>query len=169
MPPCVRLGYSSPTQRRFSSKWVYAKSILAGEPLDAVRRIAGDLNMNAAAIVSGVSLPLKHWEGTKKDRLFISHVSADKDRAMRLRTSLRRIALPHLLPTRTFFPTKEWEWSCCALHTMDAFLAMHTKGFSASNGRSRNSALPFAHPLLRSHRVALPLQKCWWTLAGSNR
>lgn len=122
------------TDEPISSKHVYAKSILAGEPLDVVLKIADDLNMNVSALVAGASLPPKNWEGTTAFRLFVSHVSADKDKAIRLRTCLEAHSISAFVAHEDIHPTKEWEQELLrALTTMDACLAMHTKGFAASN------------------------------------
>lgn len=116
------------------SKWVYAKSILAEVSPDTVIKIADDLNLNAAAIVIGASLPPKHWEATSHFRLFISHISADKENAKRLRDCLLSHAISGFVAHEDIMPTREWEQELLrGLHTMDAFLAMHTIGFAASN------------------------------------
>ncbi len=48
-----------------SSKWVYAKSILSGVPVETVLKIADDLDLNTAALISGASLPPKNWESVQ--------------------------------------------------------------------------------------------------------
>jgi hypothetical protein len=122
------------TSQPISSKWVHAKGILSGVTLDVLLKVADDLTMNAAAIVAGASLPPKNWEGTAAFRLFISHVSAEKEKAKRLRECLAPYSISAFVAHEDIHPTKEWEQELVrSLHTMDAFLAMHTKGFAASN------------------------------------
>lgn len=115
-----------------SSKWVYSKGILSDAPLSIVLKIADDLNMSASA-VGGASLPPKNWEGTSAFRLFISHISANKVNAKRLRECLEPFAIAAFVAHEDIHPTREWELELeRALRTMDGFLAMHTKGFAAS-------------------------------------
>lgn len=116
------------------SKWMFAKGVLSGEKFDTVLRIADDLGMNAAAMASGASLPPKNWEGSTAFRLFISHVSSAKEKALRLRACLEPFAISAFVAHEDIQPTKEWEQELVrGLHTMDALLAMHTPGFAASN------------------------------------
>jgi hypothetical protein len=116
-----------------SSKWVYSKGILSGVPIGTVLKIADDLGLDPGAIVAAASLPPKNWEGVASFHLFVSHISAHKDKAVRLRACLEPFGISAFVAHEDIHPTKEWEEEILrALRTMDAFLAMHTKGFSAS-------------------------------------
>lgn len=116
------------------SKWMFAKSVLSSEPFDTVLKVADDLGMNTAAIASGASLPPEIWEGSTAFRLFISHASGSKDKALRLRTCLEPFSIAAFVAHEDIHPTKEWEQELLrGLHTMDALLAMHTPGFAVSN------------------------------------
>lgn len=116
------------------SKWVWSKGVLSGVSVDVVLKIADDLNLNAAALVAGASLPPKTWEGSSAFRLFISHISADKEKALRLRACLEPYAIAAFVAHEDIHPTKAWEQELLrGLHTMDALLAMHTRGFAASS------------------------------------
>lgn len=116
------------------SKWMFAKSVLSAEPFEMVLKVADDLSMNTAAIASGASVPPRNWEGSTAFRLFISHVSSAKDKALRLRTCLEPYSIAAFVAHEDIHPTKEWEQELLrGLHTMDALLAMHTRGFAASS------------------------------------
>lgn len=115
------------------SKWAYAKRVLGGASNDVVLKIADDLGMNASAVAAGASLPPAIWQGSTKFKLFISHVSADKEKAMRLRACLEPYSICGFVAHEDITPTSEWERELLrGLHTMDAFLSMHTAGFTSS-------------------------------------
>lgn len=118
--------------RPIRSKWVYSKGILSDGPVAAVLKIAEDLGLDASATGSAL-LPPKNWEGVTAFRLFVSHISGDKDKAKRLRQCLEPYAISAFVAHEDIHPTREWEQEIeRALRSMDGFLAMHTKGFSAS-------------------------------------
>jgi hypothetical protein len=116
------------------SKWAYAKRVLASASNDLVLKVADDLGMNASAIAAGASLPPSIWQDSAKFKLFISHVSADKEKAMRLRACLEPYSISGFVAHEDITPTSEWERELLrGLHTMDAFLSMHTAGFALSS------------------------------------
>src|SRR5690606_3645146 len=115
------------------SKWAYAKRVLAGASDEIVLRIADDLDMDAAAI-GEASLPPTIWQSTASFKLFISHVSADRDKALRLRECLEPYSVSGFVAHEDILPTREWEQELLrGLRTMDAFLSMHTPGFALSS------------------------------------
>lgn len=115
-----------------NSKWVNAKRILAGESVSTLLKIAEDLNINYAG--TEAASPPAVWAEPALFRLFISHVSTDKDKAMRLRDCLRPYGVIGFVAHEDIEPTKEWEVQLRrALHTMDALVSIHTPGFSDSN------------------------------------
>ncbi len=116
------------------SRWAYTKRVLAGASNELVLRVADDLGMNTSAIAAGASPPPAIWRGSTKFKLFISHISADKERAMRLKACLEPYSISAFIAHEDITPTSEWERALLrGLHTMDAFLSMHTAGFSSSN------------------------------------
>lgn len=116
------------------SKWVYSKEILAKASDAKLVEIAEDLGVAVPAAVVGQSLPPRAWRDAKRFRLFVSHISADKDKAMRLRDCLYPYGIAGFVAHEDIEPTLEWQTQIeRALHAMDAFLAVHTPGFSASN------------------------------------
>ena len=116
-----------------NSKWVYAKTVLAGVPVSSVLRIAEDLNLDPSTVAANASLPPRNWASSSAFRLFVSHISVHKDKAVRLRTSLEPYSISAFVAHEDIHPTQQWEEEIVrALHTMDAFVAMHTKGFSTS-------------------------------------
>ncbi len=115
-----------------NSKAVYAKMTLRGTPADTLEKIVDDLEIDA--ITARTSLrPPRNWPDDKKFRLFISHISADMDKATRLRDCLVPYDVNGFVAHQDIHPTAEWQTEIeRALHAMDAFLAIHTRGFSQS-------------------------------------
>jgi hypothetical protein len=117
----------------FNSKRVYAKAILSGLPLDVIGRIADDLDLGALAHVSAQANPPAVWHPSRDFRLFLSHLSKDKDKATRLRDCLKPYAITAFVAHEDIHPTLEWQAEIeRGLLAMDALVAIHTPGFSAS-------------------------------------
>jgi hypothetical protein len=85
-------------------------------------------------VLDQASLALrKTAKNTKQFRLFISHISKDKHRAMRLKECLEPYAISGFVAHMDVHPTLEWQLEIDrALNFMDAFIAIHTPGFSSS-------------------------------------
>jgi hypothetical protein len=117
-----------------NSKWVYAKGVLANVPEATLLRIADDLDFDLAAVAGGAPIPPSCWQGHQRFRLFISHISKHKDKALRLRECLEPFSIAGFVAHEDIEPTKQWEIEIRrGLHTMDAFVSMHTPGFAASS------------------------------------
>lgn len=75
----------------------------------------------------------RNWSGGEKFRLFMSHLATEKDKASRLRECLAPLHITAFVAHQDIHPTLEWQTELeRALQTMDAFLAIHTQGFSNS-------------------------------------
>lgn len=116
-----------------NSKWVYSKAALQGVPLDVIVKIAEELDIDIPRKSTSVAIPPRHWKNTNQFRLFISHISKDKDKATRLKNCLTPYAISGFVAHEDIHPTLEWQKEIeRALYVMDAFLAIHTPGFSRS-------------------------------------
>lgn len=117
-----------------NSKWVYAKSALQGTAGEVLLEIAHELDIDAPGVTSSAAVyPPRNWHGTTDFRLFISHISPHKDRATRLKECLSAHAINGFVAHEDIHPTLEWQVEIeRALQTMDAFLTIHTSGFSES-------------------------------------
>jgi hypothetical protein len=113
------------------SKRVYAKNVLLGESLDTINKIADELEIrNPSGAPVG---PPRNWGDTPAFRLFISHISTHKGKATRLKDCLTRWGISGFVAHEDIHPTLDWQHEIeKALATMDAFLSMHTPGFSQS-------------------------------------
>jgi len=117
-----------------NSKWAYAKVALANESVRKLLKIADELGVDVPTIAGGASLPPKMWEQVGGARLFVSHLSAHKSKATRLRDCLELHNVSAFVAHEDIIPTLDWQKEIeKALRTMDAFLAVHTKGFSDSS------------------------------------
>lgn len=116
-----------------NSKRVYAKAVLARVPNEVLLRVAEELDIVPPAASFAVTAPPKNWQGTKAFRLFISHISKDKLIATRLKDALARYDIAGFVAHEDIEPTLPWQDEIeRALRTMDALIAVHTPGFSAS-------------------------------------
>ena len=125
-------GVSPPTgDIGTNSKWVYSKAALRDVTDALLFEIAGELELGPAT--AGAAIPPRNWQSTTEFRLFISHISEHKLRATRLKTCLSPYYINGFVAHEDIHPTLEWQVEIeRALHVMDAFIAIHTKGFSAS-------------------------------------
>lgn len=118
----------------FNSKWVYSKAALRGQSLAVIARIADDLGIGSISNLTANANPPSMWKDTKALRLFLSHLSKDKDKATRLRACLKPYGIEAFVAHQDIEPTREWQTEIeRSLHVMDAFVAIHTTGFSNSN------------------------------------
>ncbi len=70
------------------SKRVFAKEALKTAPDDTLLRIADELGLNIHASQAAALVPPRNWKDTTQFRIFISHISKDKDKAIRLKECL---------------------------------------------------------------------------------
>jgi hypothetical protein len=126
-------GLKGPSDITVNSKCVYAKAALTGVADDVLLRIAEELDVVAPGMKAPVARPPKNWVGTTDFRLFVSHISQHRDKATRLKGCLHSFAINAFVAHDDIHPTLEWQSEIeRALGIMDAFLAMHTDGFSES-------------------------------------
>jgi hypothetical protein len=117
----------------YNSKWAYSKVALQGVDAETLLKIAQELDVETPRGGMGASAPPRNWKDTRQFRLFISHISKDKHRATRLKECLALYAISAFVAHEDIFPTLEWQTEIeRALYFMDAFIAIHTPGFSKS-------------------------------------
>jgi TIR domain len=117
----------------YGSKRVYAQSVLSNVPDSQCQAIAADLGIvQHGATVVPVEPP-QNWQNTKRFRLFISHISKDKLIATRLKDALATYEIAGFVAHEDIHPTLAWQDEIeRGLRTMDAMVAVHTKGFGGS-------------------------------------
>jgi hypothetical protein len=124
---------SPPENVGMNSKWVYSKAALHGVQTDILLKIAVELDIDVPRSQSTAASPPKNWRDTAHFRLFISHISREKNKATRLKDCFAPYGISGFVAHEDIHPTLEWQSEIeRALHAMDAFVAIHTPGFSAS-------------------------------------
>lgn len=118
----------------FADRWSYVKATIGGEEESTILQLAEELDIARSGSFVTPMVPPRNWQNTKRFRLFLSHVSADKAIATRLKACLEPYAIAGFVAHEDILPTLTWQEEIeRALATMDAFIAIHTAGFSASN------------------------------------
>jgi hypothetical protein len=125
-------GIPTPIPFDEHTKVDYAKATMRGIADDKLIEMANDLEVRTA-VNEVFSVPPRNWPDNSKFRLFISHTAKDKDKATRLRDCLVPFHIAGFVAHQDIYPTAEWQIEIeRALISMDAFLAIHTVGFSQS-------------------------------------
>jgi len=121
----------APTDVTVNSKWIYAKTALKNADTKTLVMIADELEIDT--LVKRQNDYPENWKATNQFRLFISHISAEKTKAVRLKSVLAPLGISAFVAHEDIHPTLEWQVEIeRALHTMEAFVSMHTQGFSKS-------------------------------------
>jgi hypothetical protein len=124
---------SAPQNVQANSKWVYSKVALQGVATETLMKIAEELEVDIPSSQKAAAVAPRNWKDNNLFRLFISHISKDKDKAIRLKDCLLPYGISGFVAHEDIHPTLEWQSEIeRALHAMDAFIAIHTVGFSAS-------------------------------------
>jgi hypothetical protein len=126
-------GIVTPDSYGTNNKIEYVKLTLRGVETTTILAMAEDLEIAIPGVnVAALRAP-HNWPDDTKFRLFISHISEVRDKATRLRDCLAPYYISGFVAHQDIRPTAEWQIEIeRALRTMDAFLAIHTKGFSKS-------------------------------------
>lgn len=127
-------GIDPPRDVTTNSKWVYSKTALRNAQEVTLLRVAEELDIAPEAHGARPQIAPENWRDTAMFKLFISHISKDKVTATRLSATLKPYGISGFVAHEDIHPTLEWQREIeRALLTMDAFLAIHTKGFHESN------------------------------------
>ena len=120
-----------PTTVASNNKWIYAKTALGGASNEVVLQIAEELGVAVDGAIA--RRPPNAWARPRGLKLFVSHISDDREKAGRLKWFLADEGIDAFVAHDDIRPTLEWPAEIeRALATMDAFLALHTDGFNAS-------------------------------------
>lgn len=126
-------GIDTPREITTNSKWIYSRDALRDVEETKLLNIADELDVPVPSSAKAASSLPRNWEGTSDFRVFISHISEHKDKATRLKTCLAPFGISGFVAHEDIVPTLEWQHEIeRALYAMDAFIAVHTKGFSQS-------------------------------------
>lgn len=122
-----------PNEEMAQSKAVYARSALSKADIGKVLNIASGLGLrNMAADRDQITGP-RIWDNEDSIRIFISHLAIEKSKATRLRDALKPFGVLAFVAHEDIEPTLEWQVQIeRALHHMEVFISLHTKGFCNS-------------------------------------
>jgi hypothetical protein len=124
---------STPNEFDPHTKIEYVKLTLRGVETTTILAMAEDLEIAIPGANAAALRAPHNWPDDTKFRLSISHISEARDKATRLRDCLVPYYVSGFVAHQDIRPTAEWQIEIeRALRTMDAFLAIHTKGFSKS-------------------------------------
>jgi len=117
----------------FGNVQQYASYSLSDANISVLGEMVDDLGMESIGHISAKIQHPKVWEDSEKFRVFISHISGDKDKAMRLRDCFAAYNVSAFVAHEDILPTLEWQVQIeRALHSMEAFISVHTSGYSKS-------------------------------------
>lgn len=119
---------------------------LSGVEPSVLGEIIDDLGMESIGHISAAIQPPRAWADTSKFRVFISHLSKDKEKAHRLREALSTYNVSAFVAHDDIEPTLEWQVQIeRALHAMDAFVSIHTEGYSSSFWYQQETGFAFGN------------------------
>lgn len=111
----------------------YVRQILAKASLSALSEIVEDLGLSAFSQIAPERQLPGVWKDDSKLRVFVSHLSSEKEKATRLRDSMKAASMSAFVAHEDIEPTLEWQVQIeRALNSMDLFVSIHTEGFSRS-------------------------------------
>lgn len=115
-----------------NSKRIYAKEVLANEPVDTILKLADELG-----------IPHGYAPAAKKEatfwkagyfKLFLSHLASFKVQTSNLQSVLKKYGISAFVAHEDIEPSREWQDEIEAgLQTMDALAAILMDGFKESN------------------------------------
>ena len=140
----------SKTTSNTNSKWVYVKELLGNEDDQIILRVASDLGIDHGFSTSSgrdVSAA-KSWK-RGYFRLFLSHVSSFKEKAVQLQSSLLPFGISGFVAHEDIEPTAEWQDEIeKALLSMDALAAILSEGFHESSWTDQEVGAAIGRELL---------------------
>ena len=97
-------GVKKPERITTNSKWVYSKEALAVAPTTTLLKMAEELEVEVPRVTKMASRPPRNWDNDSDFRLFISHLSRDKDKATRLKTCFSSYGINGFVGMKTSSP-----------------------------------------------------------------
>jgi hypothetical protein len=103
-------GYKIPEPKgsSYNNTVDYTKDALFKCDNEIIAKIALDLDISAGEFENFSYQGPKNWKNTEKFRLFISHISSDKDKAKRLKDCLMPFHIDEFVAHEDIFPTASW-------------------------------------------------------------
>lgn len=106
---------------------------LAQVDISVLGEMIDDLGIESVAHISSTIQRPRVWENNDKFKVFLSHVSKDKDKAHRTREALSAYNIAAFVAHDDIEPTLDWQVQIeRALHSMEAYISIHTEGYKQS-------------------------------------
>lgn len=106
---------------------------LAQVDISVLGEMIDDLGIESIGHISSEVQRPRAWESSDKFRVFLSHVSKDKEKAHRLREALAAYNIVAFVAHDDIEPTLDWQVQIeRALHSMEAYVSIHTEGYKQS-------------------------------------
>ncbi len=106
---------------------------LAQVDVSVLGEMIDDLGIEAIGHISSAVQRPRAWEQSDKFRIFLSHLSKDKEKAHRLREALAAYNIVAFVAHDDIEPTLDWQVQIeRALHSMEAYVSIHTEGYKQS-------------------------------------
>lgn len=130
-------------EEQVSSKKTYVKNLLATQENDLIEQIALDLEIQYSGSINSrgnntarpdkVDISQIWGEDTDNFRLFLSHLTIDKEKIGFLKSELEKYGISSFVAHEDIHPTTEWQIELeKALNSMDALAALLSEGFNNS-------------------------------------
>jgi hypothetical protein len=118
---------------RWEDEADYARQTLSKASLSTLSEIVEDLGLAAFSEIAPERQLPAIWKENGGLRVFVSHLSSEKDKAARLRDCMKSVSMSAFVAHEDIEPTLEWQVQIeRALNSMDLFISVHTDGFSKS-------------------------------------
>ncbi|QZD86836.1 toll/interleukin-1 receptor domain-containing protein [Qipengyuania psychrotolerans] len=127
-------GLTTSISGSWDSDAEFYRLVLSRAPLNALAEIVEDLGLPAFSDAAPIRQLPRVWEATEDLRVFVSHLSAEKEKAARMRDCLSAHHMSAFVAHDDIEPTLEWQVQIeRALTNCELFISMHTPGFSKSH------------------------------------
>lgn len=111
----------------------FVRQVLAKASVSVLSEITEDLGLSAFSEAAPARQMPVMWKDDKRLRVFVSHLSIEKQKATRLRDCLAAAGMSAFVAHEDIEPTLEWQIQIeRALNATELFLTLHTKGFCES-------------------------------------
>ena len=112
----------------------YARQVLAKGTISILAEIVDDLGLGAFSETAVERQRPAMWTDGNRLRVFVSHLSSEKEKATRLRDCMKAVSMGAFVAHEDIEPTLEWQVQIeRALASMELFVSLHTTDFSKSN------------------------------------
>ena len=127
------------------SKYEYVTNMLVGKPTALINEMASELGIGSTDSTKNTQVTFRFWK-IGYFRIFVSHTTANKDKATRLARALIERGCVCFVAHEDIKPSLEWRKEILsALESTDALIAVLTKDFHASQWTDQEIGIALGH------------------------